>query len=63
MKKKCLECGHNCHCIGQGYYVSTEQCNACDCDLCCCEQLLVLTEPVKKKSIWEKFIDWWSNGI
>ena len=51
MKKKCLECGHNCHCIGQGYYVSTEQCNACDCDLCCCEQPLVLTEPVKKKSI------------
>ena len=63
MKKYCNECGHKCHCIGNGYYVSTEQCSTCDCDLCCCEQPLVLTEPVKKKSIWEKFIEWWSNGL
>jgi hypothetical protein len=34
MKILCFDCGHRCHCKGQGFYVSTSQCSTCDCYVC-----------------------------
>jgi len=34
MKIFCFDCGHRCHCPGQGYFVSTSQCASCDCMIC-----------------------------
>ena len=49
MKKYCKECGHRCHCIGQGYYVSESTCSTCSCDTCTCEEdVLILKNPIKK---------------
>ena len=52
-KKICNDCGHRCHCVGQGYFVSSTQCATCDCNECGCGPI-VLTEEVTKK--WWQFL-------
>lgn len=37
MKKYCKVCGHHCHCLGKGYYVSDTFCEHCSCNECQCE--------------------------
>ena len=57
MKKKCKICGHRCHCYGKGYNITTNKCESCICDKCTCEPLMLKDEP-KKKSWWQKYVDW-----
>jgi len=50
MKLFCKGCGHRCHCLGQGYYVSEPFCDSCTCNECkCVEQPLLLNKPIKSK--------------
>ena len=50
MKLFCKTCGHRCHCLGQGYYVSDTFCESCTCNECkCVEQPLFLKKPIKSK--------------
>lgn len=61
-KMYCKICGHRCHCVGQGYYVSSNQCSTCICDKCDHKEPLVLNghlkEEVMIKKWWQKFVDW-----
>jgi len=57
-KKICENCGHKCHCNGIGYYVNTDQCDTCECILCLCEPEVLKEKPKKKKSWWQKYVDW-----
>jgi hypothetical protein len=55
MKLFCKECGHRCHCIGQGFYVSESCCDSCSCNHCTCtDKPLILTKPIqaKKSKTW-----------
>jgi hypothetical protein len=60
MKILCFDCGHRCHCEGQGYYVSTSQCASCDCYVCNHIEIKnhedYLGESMLKR-IWKKFKD------
>jgi len=56
-KEKCIYCGHKCHCVGQGYYVTSEDCSTCNCYICHHEKPLKLKKEVKK-SLWQRYIDW-----
>ena len=50
MKKICKACGHRCHCLGKGYYVSETFCESCSCTECTCvEKPLILTKPIRSK--------------
>jgi len=51
MKQYCKTCGHRCHCIGQGYYVSETYCDSCSCNTCRCKPVepLILTKPKRSK--------------
>jgi len=50
MKQYCKACGHLCHCIGQGYFVSEPFCSSCSCNQCKCkEKVLILNKPVRSK--------------
>jgi len=57
MKKKCKICGHRCHCYGKGYNITTNKCESCICDSCTCKPLVLKDKP-KKKSIWQRYVDW-----
>jgi hypothetical protein len=57
-KVYCKLCGHRCHCVGQGYFVSSNQCGTCICDRCDHKGILVLNKEVKMKKWWKKFVDW-----
>ena len=57
MKILCFDCGHRCHCQGQGFYVSTSQCSACDCIVCNHTQIKNIGENMLKK-IWKKIKGW-----
>jgi hypothetical protein len=57
MKKKCNICNHSCHCYGKGYYLNSNKCDSCICDSCTCTPLVIKEEP-KKKSWWQKYVDW-----
>ena len=47
MKQYCKACGHRCHCLGQGYYVSESICSSCNCKECnCIEKPLILKKPI-----------------
>lgn len=37
MQKYCKVCGHRCHCLGKGYYVSETFCENCSCSECKCD--------------------------
>ena len=52
VKKICNTCEHRCHCVGQGYFVSSTQCATCDCNVGNCGPI-VLTEEITKK--WWQF--------
>jgi len=58
-KKYCDYCGHRCHCEGQGFYVDMDQCDSCNCSNCMCEPLVL--DKVKKKSWWQRYVDWLFN--
>ena len=50
MKLFCKGCGHHCHCIGQGYFVSEPFCSSCSCNQCKCkEEVLILKKPARSK--------------
>ena len=50
MKLFCKGCGHRCHCLGKGYYVSETFCESCSCNDCTCiDKPLILTKPIKSK--------------
>jgi hypothetical protein len=51
MKLFCKTCGHRCHCLGQGYYVSETYCDSCSCNACMCKPVepLILTKPKRSK--------------
>ena len=50
MKLFCKGCGHRCHCLGKGYYVSETFCESCSCNHCTCiDKPLILTKPIKSK--------------
>ena len=51
MKLFCKTCGHRCHCLGQGYYVSETYCDSCSCNECRCTPVepLILTKPKRSK--------------
>jgi hypothetical protein len=58
-KQLCVDCKHNCHCAGQGFYVNEDFCDVCDCLVCNHE----IDKPVEEKmnwlkKQWKKFIDW-----
>ena len=55
MKLFCKACGHRCHCVGQGFYVSESCCDSCSCNHCnCTDKPFVLTKPIqtKKSKTW-----------
>jgi hypothetical protein len=63
-KQLCVECGHKCHCVGQGFYVNEDFCDSCDCLFCVHE----INEPVEEKmnwlkKQWKKFVDWLFDGF
>jgi hypothetical protein len=50
MKLFCKGCGHRCHCLGKGYYVSETFCESCSCNHCTCvDKPLILTKPIQTK--------------
>ena len=51
MKQYCKECGHVCHCLGKGYYVSESFCDSCSCNECKCKpsKPLILTKTKRSK--------------
>ena len=63
MKQECKKCGHRCHCIVNGYFVSEVICdNNCGCLHC-----LHSSDEVKQfmeknmgwfRKQWKKFVDW-----
>jgi len=60
MKKFCKNCDHRCHCVGEGYYVNVDKCDACICERCECG-LEILGAPNKKgffAKLWQKYVDW-----
>ena len=61
MKKKCNICNHSCHCYGKGYHLNTNKCESCICDNCTCKPSVIKEEP-KKKSWWQKYVDWLFSG-
>ena len=61
MKKKCKICDHACHCYGKGYNLNTNKCDSCICDSCTCTPLMLKDQP-KKKSWWQKYVDWLFRG-
>ena len=50
MKRKCNNCEHKCHCIGQGYNVSETFCDICDCMFCQHE----VNQPTEENMNWIK---------
>ena len=56
-KKYCNICDHECHCVGKGYFVNSNQCGTCICDKCDC-RTRILGAPEKKKSWWQRYVDW-----
>ena len=68
MKILCFDCGHRCHCEGQGFYVSTSQCSVCDCVICNHTQIKNIGENMLKKICkkiwnifcwpWKKLVEW-----
>jgi len=57
-KKYCNVCNHECHCIGHGYYVSSNKCDVCICDKCDCGILILGAGAVVKKTLWQKIKGW-----
>ena len=57
MKIFCFDCGHRCHCSGQGFYVSTSQCASCDCMVCNHTNVKNIGENMLKR-IWKKIKSW-----
>jgi len=57
MKIFCFDCGHRCHCLGQGFYVSTSQCSSCDCMICNHTNVKNIGENMLKR-IWKKIKSW-----
>jgi len=50
MKLFCKGCGHRCHCLGKGYYVSEPFCESCSCTNCTCvDKPFLLNKPIKSK--------------
>jgi hypothetical protein len=50
MKFFCKTCGHRCHCLGKGYYVTETFCEGCSCNECTCrDKPLILNKPVRPK--------------
>ena len=56
MKKLCTTCNHRCHCVGQGYHVSTNKCDNCICDKCGCGGIVFGSNV--EKSFWQKIKGW-----
>jgi hypothetical protein len=58
MAKKiyCNTCDHECHCVGKGYYVSSNKCSTCICDKCDCKPRIF--GVIQKESLWQKFVNW-----
>ena len=55
-KKYCNVCEHECHCVGKGYFIQSNQCGTCICDKCECRPV-ILGASVKKT--WgQKIKDW-----
>ena len=57
MKKYCKTCGHRCHCLGKGYYVSETFCESCSCNECQCElkPLVLGRENIKRSKKFEYY--------
>ena len=57
MKKYCKGCGHRCHCLGKGYYVSDTFCESCSCNECQCElkPLVLGKENIKRSKKFEYY--------
>ena len=51
MKIFCFDCGHRCHCLEQGYFVSTSQCASCDCMVCNHTNIKNIGEKYVKKNL------------
>ena len=58
MKKYCNVCNHRCHCVGYGYYVNSNKCDACICDKCDCGQRIM--GAAVEESIFKKIIRWFT---
>ena len=58
MKIFCFDCGHRCHCEGQGFYVSTSQCSTCDCYVCNHLEVKKYMEDNMIKKLWKKIKSW-----
>ena len=56
-KKYCKLCNHTCHCVGVGYFVSTNQCDSCICEKCDCGVEILGA----KESLWDKISKWFSK--
>ena len=55
-KKYCNVCEHECHCVGKGYFIQSNQCGKCIGYKCECRPVILGT-PVKKT--WEQKIKDW----
>ena len=55
MKFFCKSCGHRCHCLGQGYYVSEPFCDSCSCNQCTCTDILLVLNKIKKSIKFEMY--------
>ena len=55
-KKFCNTCDHECHCVGVGYYVNADKCDACTCERCDCGPIIL--GATTKKSWWQKIKGW-----
>jgi len=74
MRKTCLECGHVCHCIGQGFFLSKQTCDTCSCVECVHEIVKIIKEDSMVKKIikriwkiicwpWNKLMDWLKSSL
>jgi hypothetical protein len=55
MKKYCKTCGHRCHCLGQGYYISESFCDSCSCNECRCTDAPLVLNKIKKSIKFEMY--------
>ncbi len=55
MKQYCKTCGHRCHCLGQGYYVSESFCDSCSCSECTCTDVPLVLNKIKKSIKFEMY--------
>jgi len=55
MKLFCKECGHRCHCVGQGYYVNEPVCTTCSCTECKCVDVPLVLNKMKKSIKFEMY--------